>query len=270
MSRTDRDADVAYQTLANVASLIRLRDYKSAVRLADKAQLERQNREYDRAARGGDEHEALEHARARGPSKAERSRERLFTLANTTRILAPVNVLEVYLSEHPMWDSSTWERDVSARMLPFVQELDPADRLPADERLALPFTVIACTLSQALHLSPALPRVDLTAEVYRLVVDGIVTLDRLVAPDGLAEDFAHVADAARLLLLHAVSLGLEAWGQGLILRCALEGRCKLQQPFYVNAPKETAGHVNCRVAEHRRRLRLVKPDVTRQPTKPKN
>jgi hypothetical protein len=265
MSRADREADRAYQALDQIEKLLTLRDYPGAARLARKTVRDRHDRELDYQAEHDDAtaEEAGHRVTAPAPSKRERFRAELSTLASPARLLAPVNVLEVYLADHPMWGSWGWDdtHAVNMLMLPFVQGLDAGDPLPDDPRLALPFTVAACALSQALHLSPELSRVELTADVYHLVADGIVTLDRLSAPEGLTEDFAHVVDAARLLLLQAVRFGLETWGHGLILRCALEARCKLGEPFYVNAKRATAGHGKCRVAAHRA-LRLVKPDVT--------
>jgi hypothetical protein len=259
MARTARDTDYVSRALYQVGALIRAGDPKGAESLTRDALRAIQDRNYDHAVHADNESERGEDRPGRrtggapAPRKAGQFRRRLFDVARPKVILGPVNVVEVYLSEHPMWATWGWDdtRGVNARMLPFLQGLDPGDRLPDDARLALPITAAGFFLVRALHLSPDMPRVALTADVYRIITEAIVTVDRFRAPEGLAEDFAHVTDTAHMLLLRAVALGLDAWDHRLILRCTLGAKCQREEPFYVNAPAATAGHVACRVAAHR-------------------
>jgi len=48
MTRSDREANLAYNIIGQMATLIRLRDYRGAERPADRARRDRQNRVYDR------------------------------------------------------------------------------------------------------------------------------------------------------------------------------------------------------------------------------
>jgi len=187
-------------------------------------------------------------------------------------ILAPANVVEVYLAGAPMWESWDWAatQAVNAQMLPFVQQLDPNDPLPADPRLVLPLTVAGFMLYRALHVDTGgAPRnsVAVVMAVYEEIARGIVILDRCfsdaatrkirgeVSEDFLT-DFAETVDAAQTLLLHAIRLGPETWD--LILRCGLGTGCRLRKPYYVSRPGERSPHARCRTALSRTKA----PSVT--------
>lgn len=81
-------------------------------------------------------------------------------LASPEVILAPLNVVVVYVRDSPMWES--WSDSataaVNARMLPFVQQLNPGDPVPDDPRLALSLTVAGLYLFRALHVGPCAAR----------------------------------------------------------------------------------------------------------------
>lgn len=203
--------------------------------------------------------------------KRELDRARLFALCTPEVILAPVNIVAVYLHEQPMWNSWDWPETaaVNARMWPFVQRLDINDPLPDDPRLALPLTVAGFMLYRALHVDPeGMPRdhPNVVMDVYAEIAQGIAILDkRLIRAaqqqiDGdvsqaFLGDLAHTTNVAETLLLHAVRLGPEMWS--LILRCGLGTDCRLGKPYFVSRPGERSPHGRCRTALARRKARPV-------------
>lgn len=283
MARLDRPADpevVARMRALIQAALVNLDRIKSSepavsdyvqfirgsLQAADKIGAEAARMQQDgvlRRASNADTDPAAATTVRRRRSGADLFRQRLFDQASPARILGFVNALDVYLGEHPAWDSWGWTEthDINTRMFPLVRELFPNDPLPDDSRLALPFTLASCALSRALHLSPD---AELTANVYRLVGETIVALNRLVGPEGLEADYDDAREHAAFLLLHGARFGLEAWDLKLINQCGLQDKCLHGQPFFISPPGARRYHDRCRKAVERRR-----PHVTTKSAKRK-
>ena len=196
----------------------------------------------------------------------EVARRRLFDMARPDVILGPVNVVAVYLGSHPMWPSWSWAdtQGINARMLPFVQELDPDDPVVDDPRVALPMTVAGAMLHHALWLDARGEPLDGPAvlmDVYRELASGISFVDRLVTDvvkaklsgdltEAFCGDFYHIGDVATGLLMRAGSFGPETFG--LIVPCVLGAECRLQAPYFVNPPGQKL-HGACRAYLSRRK-----------------
>ena len=232
---------------------------------------EAENQREEKERRELDVRERLEAEAARRPRPRELARLKLFTLCDPSVMLAPANIIAVYRRDHPvpddapLWPSWAWDvtANVNRRMLPFVQQLDPADPLPDDPRLALPMTIAGFWLWRALqvdrqgqpHTSPSV-----VMAVYDEIAQGIAAVEKSLVDACAAEpdeafrvDFAHVMSVAQTLLFHAVRLGPELWD--LILPCALGADCELGRPFYVTRPGEDNPHNRCNVEASRRKRR---------------
>jgi hypothetical protein len=196
------------------------------------------------------------------PRPRELAKRRLFDLAKPALMLTPVNIIEIYFRDHPMWPSWAWDdtREADTRMLPFVQALDPDEPLPEDARLAQPMTAAGTTLRRALHVKPG-PSV--VTDVYDELGNGILLLDELLieatrrahdheVPAEFLEHFADATVTAERLLFHAARVGLDAWlaEPPLIRQCVLGPACPLGEPFFVNRPGEDR-HSGCRVKASR-------------------
>jgi len=282
----DPEAEDLYKVIERMCVALRLRRpaVSEALRIAADARrdrpkraLERQDRALDRwADRDKPPPAPRTPERLRRPRQKEQARRRLFALARPATILAPANIVAVYLHAHAMWKSWGWAETaaVNAKMLPFVQRLDARDPLPDDPRLALPLTVAGFMLYRALETPPAgkdrtSPAVMM--DVYREIAEGIIILTgcledaarRQIRGDVLEDflgHFAHTVAVAETLLLHAVRLGPEMWA--LILKCPLSSGCRLGAPYYVTPPDTGKPHSRCRTAKSRAKAPVTLKLVT--------
>jgi hypothetical protein len=283
MAHTPTDADALAATIRHMCTRLRMGERREAIIKTGEdavrawyrhAQRARQDDALDTAQKG-DEPTAGRAAPAptTRPRKREQARRQLFVQLNPATILAPANIVAVYLHTHPMWKSWQWADTaaINAQMLPFVQKLDPTNPLPDDPRLALPMTIAGLMIVRALHVQrvPRAPRANrmiMIQDIYQEIIDGVVQVDavwtdvvkRKLAGEVSAaflQDFTEVQEAAQTLLLRP-NAGEEGWD--LILRCHLGGGCRQKPPtpYYV-PPPGGAGHGACRTAASRAKRRRV-------------
>ncbi len=281
MARPTRDDNNLYGAVLDMLAALELESPAKAIEIGKKALRPRQDRTLDAIAtkhddlpaRGGGR-PALTEERVR---KRERERRQLFELTYPKGMLAPANVVAVFLRDQPMWGSWSWSatQAVNTLMLSVASQITGIEP-PTDPRLALPFTVAGLALYRAFHFGPARRRLDfdkipaLWLEVYREVAQGIVILDACLleaarlkvagdVPESFLDSFCESVDDAETLLLHAIRLGPRLWN--LILECPLGVACQERTPYYVVArPSKADWHLRCRVAKTR--ASKARKDVT--------
>jgi hypothetical protein len=264
MARRAEDAAYAYDAIDRMLAALRADSPEDALDIGTRAlRARRQPEPPQRSRRARD-------APAPPQRQREQLRHRLFALTRPEMILAPVNVVAVYLDDrHAMWPSWSWAETqaVNTRMLSLVRRAWPDLPVADDPRVALPLTVAGFFLYRALHVSPpgpGRPEAHVVEDIYEEIEQGFVTLDaqRLAAVTAkmrgefspeCVDDFYDLAATARVLLFEAVRRGDE-FRLALILECPLGPRCLKEAPYYIPGPGAGADrHPACRMRHSRAR-----------------
>jgi hypothetical protein len=267
MAPAPRDDDLA-AAIQDMLAALDLGSPDTAKTIGQKILRRRQDRTLDRLSEEDDAPAEGAHSSPEPTKtelrKREQDRQQLVKAARPEILLAPVNLVAVFLKDQPIWRSWSWAdtEAVNGRMFAFAQQVSQ-DRLPEDSRLALPLTAAGFYLYRALHSGTWENPLDLVANVYYEIGEGIVQVNKSVieaarlkhigdAPEEFVTTFAGIANTADLLLMHAAGLGPDKWK--LILRCALGAGCRRGEPYYVARPGKPGKldhHGECRTAKVR-------------------